>query len=128
MADRPEPDQAGDAEGADNAREPIDEFGARLKAARKQAGLEEPADVKPPPSLLGIAFRLSTEIVAALVVGVAIGIAADRFLGTSPWGLLIFFALGMAAAFLNVTRAAKALNAEAAKSNDPPADGPPDQT
>ena len=45
------------------------------------------------------------ELVAALVVGVAIGWGIDRWLGTRPWGLLVFFFLGAAAGILNVYRA-----------------------
>ena len=52
----------------------------------------------------GFAFKISTELVAALVVGVGIGILVDNFLGTKPFGLIIFFILGGFAGFLNVYR------------------------
>ena len=52
----------------------------------------------------GFAFKISTEIVAALVVGVGIGLLVDKFLGTKPFGLIIFFILGGFAGFLNVYR------------------------
>ena len=52
----------------------------------------------------GFGFKISTEIVAALVVGVGIGILVDKFLGTKPFGLIIFFIFGALAGFLNIYR------------------------
>lgn len=49
-------------------------------------------------------MRIGVEIVAALIVGVAIGYFLDRWLGTKPWFLLLFFVLGAAAGFMNVFR------------------------
>ena len=51
------------------------------------------------------AFRLSSEFIAGVVVGGGIGYAIDQFFGTTPWGLIVFFLLGFAAAILNVLRA-----------------------
>jgi len=53
---------------------------------------------------LAFAMRIGVEIVAALIVGVAIGYFLDRWLGTKPWFLLLFFVLGAAAGFMNVFR------------------------
>ena len=52
----------------------------------------------------GIGLKVSTELVAALVVGVGIGLLVDNYLGTKPFGLIIFFILGSFAGFLNVYR------------------------
>jgi ATP synthase protein I len=49
-------------------------------------------------------FKISTELVAALIVGVGIGLIVDNYLGTKPFGLIIFFILGAFAGFLNVYR------------------------
>ena len=49
-------------------------------------------------------FKISTEIVSALVVGVGIGLIVDNYFGTKPFGLIIFFILGAFAGFLNVYR------------------------
>ena len=54
---------------------------------------------------LGFALRIGIELVAALVVGVGIGFLLDRWLGTAPWLMVVFFFLGSAAGFLNVYRA-----------------------
>ncbi len=51
-------------------------------------------------------FRLSSELVAGVVVGAGIGWLLDRWLGISPWGLIIFLLLGFAAGVLNVMRSA----------------------
>jgi len=52
----------------------------------------------------GFGFKISTEIIAALVIGVAIGLIVDNYFNTKPFGLIIFFILGAFAGFLNVYR------------------------
>jgi ATP synthase protein I len=51
-------------------------------------------------------FRLSSELVAGVVVGAGLGWLIDRGFGTAPWGLIIFLLLGFAAGVLNVMRSA----------------------
>jgi ATP synthase protein I len=51
-------------------------------------------------------FRLSSELVAGVVVGAGLGWLLDRWLGTTPWGLMVFLLLGFAAGVLNVMRSA----------------------
>ncbi len=51
-------------------------------------------------------FRLSSELVAGVVVGAGIGWLLDRWLGIAPWGLVVFLLLGFAAGVLNVMRSA----------------------
>jgi ATP synthase protein I len=51
-------------------------------------------------------FRLSSELVAGVLVGAGIGWLLDRWLGISPWGLIIFTLLGFIAGVLNVMRSA----------------------
>ena len=58
---------------------------------------------KKPPGA-GFGFKISTEIVAALIVGVGIGLLVDNYFDTRPLGLIIFFILGAFAGFLNVYR------------------------
>ena len=52
------------------------------------------------------AFQLSTEFVAAIFVGALLGYLIDRFLGTTPWGMILFLLLGFVAGVLNVMRSA----------------------
>jgi len=49
-------------------------------------------------------LRLSSELIAGVVVGAVIGWGFDRLLSTSPWGLIVFFLLGFAAGVLTVVR------------------------
>jgi ATP synthase protein I len=58
------------------------------------------------PSAIARGFRLSTELVAGVLVGAAVGWLIDRWLGISPWGMIVFLLLGFAAGVLNVMRAA----------------------
>jgi ATP synthase protein I len=51
-------------------------------------------------------LRLSSELVAGVLVGAGIGWLLDRWLGISPWGLIVFLLLGFAAGILNVMRSA----------------------
>tara|TARA_Y100000816_G_scaffold32596_1_gene20769 strand:- start:19 stop:303 length:285 start_codon:yes stop_codon:yes gene_type:complete len=58
-------------------------------------------------SFLGSAFKLGTELVAAVVVGTIIGFILDNWFGTKPWLIIIFFFLGSIAGVSNVFRTAK---------------------
>ncbi len=51
-------------------------------------------------------FRLSSELVAGVLVGAGLGWLIDRWLGISPWGFIVFLLLGFAAGVLNVMRSA----------------------
>jgi len=51
-------------------------------------------------------FRLSSELIAGVVVGALLGWAFDRLLSTSPFGLIVFVLLGFTAGVLNVIRSA----------------------
>ena len=59
---------------------------------------------------LSLAVRIGAELVAALVVGVGIGLLLDSWLGTTPWLLVVFFVLGAAAGMLNVYRVMERMN------------------
>ena len=54
----------------------------------------------------GQALKLSSEFIAGVVVGGGLGWILDRWLGTSPWGLIVFLLLGFGAGVLNVMRSA----------------------
>ena len=61
---------------------------------------------------IGLAFRLSTELVSGIVVGSVMGWSLDKWLGSQPWFFLIFFILGIAAGIINVIKTAKNMNNE----------------
>ena len=84
----------------------LQRLGDRL--AQRQANREVEAGSGPrsDPSALARGFRLSTELVAGVLVGAFIGWALDKWLGISPWGMIVFLLLGFAAGVVNVMRAA----------------------
>ena len=109
---------------ADDAREKGDgerpladeaALSARLRRLGEQLGRVQPgrpAESSPDqpagsdPSAMARGFRLSTELVAGVLVGAAFGWGLDYLLGISPWGMIVFLLLGFAAGVLNVMRAA----------------------
>ena len=54
---------------------------------------------------LAMAGRVTTELVAGLVVGTGVGWALDQWLDTSPIFMVVMFFLGAAAGMMNVWRA-----------------------
>ncbi len=56
---------------------------------------------------LGNAFKLGTELVAAVIVGTIIGFILDNWFDTKPLLIIIFFLFGASAGIINVFRAAK---------------------
>ena len=78
----------------------------RLKNARKKLKVEKE---NPQTSNIGQAFKLSTELVAAVLVGTIIGFIFDNWFDTKPWLIIIFFFVGVVAGILNVIRSAKKL-------------------
>ena len=57
-------------------------------------------------SAMARGFQLSSELIAGVVVGAAIGWGFDKLLSTSPFGLIVFFLLGFVAGVVNVVRTA----------------------
>ncbi|QUS37994.1 F0F1 ATP synthase assembly protein I [Tardiphaga alba] len=57
-------------------------------------------------SAMAVGLRLSSELVAGVVVGTILGWLFDRLLSTSPWGLIVFMLLGFVAGVMNVMRSA----------------------
>ena len=78
----------------------------RLKNARKKLKVEKE---NPQTSNIGQAFKLSTELVAAVLVGTIIGFILDNWFDTKPWLIIVFYFVGVVAGILNVIRSAKKL-------------------
>jgi ATP synthase protein I len=55
---------------------------------------------------MAYAVKISSEFIAGVVVGAALGWLIDKLFGTGPWGLIIFLLLGFCAGVLNVLRSA----------------------
>ena len=78
----------------------------RLKNARNKLKVEKKNAQR---SNIGQAFKLSTELVAAVLVGTIIGFILDNWFDTKPWLIITFFFVGVVAGILNVIRSAKKL-------------------
>jgi ATP synthase protein I len=103
-ASRPETKAGAGARDGDIDRR-LRDLDAALAARRPAA---EEADGRPGGggmSGIGNALRLSSEFIAAILVGAGLGWFLDRMAGTSPWGLIVFLFLGFGAGVLNVLRA-----------------------
>ncbi|MDO8289965.1 MAG: AtpZ/AtpI family protein [Parvibaculum sp.] len=100
-----------DPEAKDGLKSDLADFEARLRKTQKAH--QEPLNNAGRGTAMGIAFRLTTELVAGIIVGGGIGLLLDKWLGTGPLFLLVFFFLGMAAGILNVLKTAKQMTAQA---------------
>jgi ATP synthase protein I len=101
----------------DREQPPVDEaaLSARFQRLGERLGHvhpDRPSESSPgqrqtaDPSAIARGFRLSTELVAGVLAGAGIGWVLDRWLGISPWGMIVFLLLGFAAGVLNVMRVA----------------------
>ena len=79
----------------------------RLEIAKKKINNKNAGSKNEKNSNFGEAFKMSTELVAAVVVGTIIGFILDEWFGTKPWLILIFFFVGVIAGILNVIKSAK---------------------
>ena len=86
---------------------PEDHFKNRLEIAKSKISNRNQYKNKEPPSSIGTAFKLSTELVSAVAIGTIIGFILDKTFGTKPWLILIFFFVGVIAGIVNVFRSAK---------------------
>ena len=83
-----------------------EDFKTRLKIAKSKIKNQVKSDLEKKGSFMGSAFKLGTELVAAVAVGTIIGFILDNWFGTKPWLMIVFFFLGTAAGILNVIRSA----------------------
>lgn len=83
-----------------------EELKEKIKEAQNRGKPAETGPKKGPEDTgaSGNAFRAATDLVAALVVGGFLGYWIDRWLGTKPFGMIVFFFLGFGAGFLNIYR------------------------
>jgi ATP synthase protein I len=87
---------------------------ARLKNLEQRLEHERPSRPSSPAngrpatdtSAMARGLRLSSELVAGVIVGGVIGWGLDHLFGISPWGMIVFLLLGFAAGVLNVMRSA----------------------
>jgi F0F1-type ATP synthase assembly protein I len=51
---------------------------------------------------LGLVSSMGVSVAMAIAIGVYVGLALDRWLGTRPWFFFIFLFFGIAAGFRNI--------------------------
>ena len=105
--------------------DPLTVLGERLERARRarESGRRTPDGGANSSSgaAMGMGFRIGLELVVSVFFGLAIGWACDRWLGTRPWGLLVFLFLGIGAGMTNIYRVVKGLGMTVGYKGDAPA-------
>lgn len=66
----------------------------------------------PSPQGAALVMRLGVELASGVVVGSAVGYYLDKWLGTSPFLLILCFFLGFAGGFLTVMKTLKTVENE----------------
>ncbi len=89
-----------------------EDFKTRLKIAKSKIKKQVLDQQEKKGSFMGNAFKLGTELVAAVAVGTIIGFILDSWFDTKPWLIITFFFLGAAAGMLNVIRTANRMQRE----------------
>ena len=89
-----------------------EDFKTRLKIAKSKIEKQVQSDKEKRGTFMGSAFKLGTELGAAVAVGTIFGFILDSWFGTKPWLIIIFFFLGAAAGMLNVIRTANRMQKE----------------
>ena len=88
----------------------IREISARLKIAKRNIKENKEINRGTNAASLGKALKISTELVASVVVGSTIGFLLDNWFDTKPMLTICFFFMGVAAGILNVFRSAKKMH------------------
>ena len=84
----------------------LDQLGKKLDDATEQGSGAQP---KSGGSGLGIAMRMGSEFVVAVLIGGAMGWGLDQWLGSTPFLMFLFIMFGFAAGTLNIIRVGKEL-------------------
>lgn len=105
-------DGGASSDGKPETGSPDPDFERRIEALRSQIAKDEaPREIggrgsSGSASAMAAALRMSSEFIAAVVVGGGLGWLVDHALGTSPWGLIVLLMLGFVAGVLGVMRGA----------------------
>jgi ATP synthase protein I len=96
------------------------QLGTRIDSVQseKQAEIEEQQDRANRSRGMAYGLRMSSELVAAILVGGFMGYILDSWLGTRPWLFLVFMMLGFSAGILNILRAFKRMQSEIESQKD----------
>ena len=88
----------------------LEKISTRLEIAKKKIKNVQKDNIGSNAASLGKALKISTELVAAVVVGSTIGFILDNWFDTKPLLTICLFFMGVAAGILNVFRSAKKMN------------------
>ena len=88
----------------------LNEISTRLEIAKKNIKKKQIKNNGSNAASFGKAMKISTELVAAVVVGGTIGFILDTWFDTKPLLIIIFFFIGVVAGILNVIRSAKSMH------------------
>ena len=88
----------------------LKEISTRLKIAKKNIKNIKKENSSSNAASLGKALKISTELIAAVVVGSAIGFLLDNWFDTKPLLTICFFFMGVAAGMINVFKSAKKMH------------------
>ena len=90
----------------------LDDLKTRLKIAKSKLLKKNTEKKEREGVFIWNAFKLGTELVAAVVVGTIIGFILDKWFDTKPLLIIVFFLFGAAAGITNVFRTAKKMQKE----------------
>ena len=85
----------------------LEDLKTRLKIAKSKLQKDKTQNADKKGVFLGNAFKLGTELVAAVIVGTIIGFILDNWFGTKPILIIVFLFFGAAAGIVNVVKAAR---------------------
>ena len=88
----------------------LKKISTRLEIAKKKIKKNQIKNKGSNAASIGKALKISTELVAAVMVGTILGFILDNWFGTKPWLIIIFFFMGVVAGILNVFKSAKKMN------------------
>ncbi|MDD7911258.1 MULTISPECIES: AtpZ/AtpI family protein [Pseudovibrio] len=106
-SDDPEQTKKNPAASDSHLTERLEQLGKTLEQHQETETSKDAKAQDTSGALSGVtqALKLSSEFVAGVLVGAGIGWMADTWLGTKPWGLIVFLMLGFGAGILNLLRA-----------------------
>ena len=88
----------------------LKKISTRLEIAKKKIKKNQIKNKGTNVASLGKVLKISTELVAAVVVGTTLGYILDNWFGTKPWLIISFFLTGVTAGILNVIKSAKKMH------------------
>ncbi len=88
----------------------LKEISTRLEIAKRNVKRDLIKNRSSNAASLGKALKISTELIAAVVVGTLLGFILDSWFDTRPWLTISFFFIGVAAGILNVIKSAKSMH------------------